>query len=141
MLVPRFVEQFHEAHAAFDQPARQDAVVGERWTSRLGPVHVEHVLWLLGNVHQLRRARLHAVGHLEGTDAGLDLGIADFLQAHAVQASERIQRVALESAVDAGRIGQIQDRVAAGAELHSLVHGRQEAAAPVGVAAAGAFLA
>ena len=43
--------------------------------------------------------------------------------------------------VDAARVGEIKDRVAAGAELHALVDRGQEAAAPVGVAAAGALLA
>ena len=45
------------------------------------------------------------------------------------------------SRVDAGRVGEVQDRVAAAAERHALVDGRQEAAAPVRVAAAGALAA
>ena len=39
----------------------------------------------LRDVHQLRRAGLHAVGHLERVDARGDLGIADVVQAHLVQ--------------------------------------------------------
>ena len=44
VLVPGFVEELHEAHAPLDQPAGQQAVVGERRLARLGAVHVEHVL-------------------------------------------------------------------------------------------------
>ena len=52
-----------------------------------------------------------------------------------------VERVALELGVDAARVGEIQDRIAAGAELDALVDRRQKAAAPVGVAAAGPLLA
>ena len=45
------------------------------------------------------------------------------------------------AAVDAAAVGQIQHRLAAGAERHALVHGGQKAAAPVRVAAAGPLLA
>ena len=61
VLVPGFVEELHEAHAALDQPAGQQAVVGERRLARLGAVHLEDVLRLAGDVHQLR-ARWSACG-------------------------------------------------------------------------------
>ncbi len=49
--------------------------------------------------------------------------------------------IVLKLGIDAPRIGEIQDRVAAGAKLHALVDRGQKAAAPVGVAAAWALLA
>ena len=52
-----------------------------------------------------------------------------------------VERVALHRVVHAARVGQVQHRLAAAAERHALVDGGQEAAAPVGVAAAGPLLA
>ena len=41
VLVPRLVEELHEADAALDQPAGEQAVVGEGWLAGLGAVHVQ----------------------------------------------------------------------------------------------------
>ena len=40
--VPAPVEELHVAHAVLDQPAGEQAVVGERRRARLGAVHLEH---------------------------------------------------------------------------------------------------
>ena len=45
MLVPGFVEELHEADAALDQPAGQQAVVGKRRFAGLGAVHVQTSSW------------------------------------------------------------------------------------------------
>ena len=57
VLVPRLVEDLHEPHAALEQPAGQQAGVGERRLARLGAVHVEDVLRLAADVHHLGRGR------------------------------------------------------------------------------------
>ena len=58
VLVPRLVEDLHEPHAPLDQPAGQQAVVGERRLARLGAVHLERcACGSLRDVHQLRGAR------------------------------------------------------------------------------------
>ena len=98
VLVPGFVEELDEAHAALDQAAGQQAVVGEatacparRRTSR------GCASGSLRDVHQLGRARLHAEGHLERVDAGGDLGIADRRRGACWFSSpERVERVALQ---------------------------------------------
>ena len=60
----------------------------------------------------------------------------------AIQFGQRVERVrAAGLAVDAGRIGEVQDRIAGRAEQHAVVGGGQKAAAPVGRAAAWALLA
>ncbi len=76
MLVPGLVKQLDEAHAALDQPARQQAVVGERRLARLGAVHVQNVFRLAGEIHQLGGAGLHAESHLERVDPRGDFRIA-----------------------------------------------------------------
>ena len=80
VLVPGFVEQLHETHAALEQAPGQQAVVGERRLARLGAVHVENVLRLPRQVHQFRGAGLHAIGHLERVDARGDFRIADHIE-------------------------------------------------------------
>ena len=99
------------------------------------------MLWLAADVHDLRGGYLHAESHLVGVDPGGDLRVAHPLEPHLVEPADRLQRVALDLLVNAARVGEIKDGVAAGAELYALVDRGQEAAAPVGIAAARAFLA
>ena len=129
-----------EPDAPLEQPAGQQAGIGERRLARLGAVHLEDVPRLVGDLHQRRALGLHAEGHLEGVDPRGDLGVAGGVELHLVQLADSIEAVALEFASTPRGVGEIQHRVAAGAELDALVDGRQEAAAPVGVAAAGLLL-
>ena len=142
VLVPRFVEDLDEPHPALQQPPRQQAGVGERRLARLGTVQFEDVLGLVADVHHARCALLHAEGHLVRADPRGDLGIADFLEPHAVERLNRVERVALELA-RRSRGGSTDTSTGSPlvAELHSLINGRQESASPVGIAAAGPFLA
>ena len=55
VLVPRLVEDLHEPHASLQQPARQQAGVGERRLGRVSTIQVQHVLRLPRDVHHLRR--------------------------------------------------------------------------------------
>src|SRR6185312_7819947 len=141
VLVPGFVIELHETDTALDQAAGEQTVIGERRLARLGAVHFENVLRLFGEIHQFGRARLHAVGHLERVNACGDLGIAGHALAHLIQAANRIERIALHFAIDAARIREIEDRIAAATELDALINGGEKAAAPAGIAAARAFLA
>ena len=52
VLVPGLVEDLHEADSALEQPAGQQAGVGERRLARLGAVQVEDVLRLAADVHR-----------------------------------------------------------------------------------------
>ena len=60
---------------------------------------------------------------------------------HLVQLFHRIKRVPLQFFVDAVRVRQVQDRIAAGAELHALVDSGKKSAAPAAIAAARTFRA
>ena len=64
MMVPIAVIELDEPHAAFGQPARQQAVGGERPVTGLRAVHVENLLRLLAHVHKVRDAALHLERHL-----------------------------------------------------------------------------
>jgi hypothetical protein len=78
-----------------------------------------------GEVEQFGHRDLHPVGELEGVDAGLDLGILHDPQPQPVELGDGVDDVATSGMVDAGRIGEKQDRVALGLELHPLAAGRQ----------------
>ena len=138
VVVPPLVVELHEPYPALDQASRQQAVRGERRHPRLDAIIHQRPGRLLLEVHQLGGARLHAVGHLVGVDAGGDLGIADGAEMGRVQVAHQVERIALEPRVDARRAGHVQDRVALGPEHDPLIRARQEPVRPVGRAAADA---
>jgi hypothetical protein len=95
VLVPGFVEDLHETHSAFDQASGEQDRAGEIGLARLDAVQVEDVFWLLRQVHQVRRAGLHPVSHLERVDARGDLRITNHIEMFLVQLLDRVERVPL----------------------------------------------
>ena len=78
VLIPALVIELDEPDAALRQPARQQAVRGERARlARVGAVERQRLLRFVGEVRHLGDGRLHAKRHLVLRDARLDLGIAD----------------------------------------------------------------
>ena len=111
--VPAPVEELHEAHALFDQPPGQQAVVGEARLARLRAVGFERsACGLLGDVHHLRHASLHAEGQFVLGDARQRFRVAQARGLHLVQVAQRVERLAAQLAVHARRIGHIQHRIA-----------------------------
>ena len=92
--VPAAVIELDEAHAALDEPAREQAVVGERHLARLGAVHLVDLPRLVRDVGQLRDARLHPVRQLVRRDARRRLRIAASLVLQRVRGREQVQRLA-----------------------------------------------
>ena len=68
-------------------------------------------------------------------------GSPTLLEPQLVERPDGVERVALEVGVDAAGVREVEHGIAAGAELDALVDRRQEAAAPVRVAAAGPLVA
>ena len=131
MLIPAAMVKLHETHIALQQAPRQQTV--RRVTPRLAcvwSVKIEGALRLLRKIQQIRHRSLHAEGHLVLRDARFDLGIAEFVQVHAIQLAGRVEHFAARARVDPLRIVQVEHRIAAGPEAHTLVIGGQEAAAP-----------
>ena len=112
MAVPTPMVKLHEPHAPLDKPPSQQAIVRERDLARLGAVHLVDRLWLARDVHQLGHGRLHAICHLVLLDARDRLGVADFIELHAIEVFECIEHAAAGGGVHARRIGDIQNRVA-----------------------------
>ena len=81
------------------------------------------------DIDEVRAPALHAEGELEGVDAGFDFRIADLGVPQSIQLGEAGHLIAARRAPrEAGRIGQVEHRIAVGLELHALMLGRQEAA-------------
>ena len=82
------------------------------------PYSVEHVRRLVGDVHQLRHARLHAEGQFVLRDARGDLGIVDDVVAHARSSAATASTTSpLLVRRHARRVADVVHRVAGRVEL------------------------
>ena len=104
VMIPASMIKLHEAHPTLDQTSRQQAIVRKRRFARLSAVLVEHLLRFLLQIHQLRHACLHPVGHLEGLDARVDLGVTHSVQLHLVQVAHAIEETPPHLVVDPFRV-------------------------------------
>lgn len=130
VIVPVGVIKLHEPHAALDQAAGQKAVIGERRLARFGPVGFDRLGTFAGQVHQLGRARLHAICHFVGGDARGDFRILSVVETNLVEVVDRFDELFLTTLVDARWIGEIQNRFGPRPKGNSLVGRRQKTAGP-----------
>ena len=94
------VEELHEAHAALDQPPREDAVARKAGLDRIrgivGAVDFQNVRGLGGEVADFRHAELHAGGEFVAGDARGELAVAGMLfempRVHPLQQRARAAR-------------------------------------------------
>ena len=131
MLIPATVIELDKSDAALGQPPRQQAVRGIR--PRLfgvRAVQLKNMLRLLGQVHQFRNRGLHAVSHLILGHARIDLRVAILFRQDAIELGNAVQHAPARAGRDSRRVRKIEHRIPTRKELHSLVFGRQKAAAP-----------
>src|SRR5689334_22519081 len=77
-----------EAHAPLQQSAGDEDLP----RLRAGAVEIENMLWLLCNIKGVRSIGLHAIGHFEGLDAGLELRfMLALLQMLLIQCKQKIK--------------------------------------------------
>ena len=121
--VPAPVEELHVAHALLDQPAGEQAVVGERRLARARRRRASRTFFgSLADVHHLGHGDLHAVGQLVLADARQRLGVAELLRARSsFSLSQRVEAAAADVAAHALGVVDVQDRLADRAALHALV--------------------
>ena len=81
MLVPGLVEELHEADAALDQPAGQQAVVGERGLPGSAPYRSRICFGSRAMSISSGALDLHPERHLERVDPRGDLGVAGLVAA------------------------------------------------------------
>jgi hypothetical protein len=97
--VPAVVEQLDVPHARLGHAAGEQAVVGERFLTRLRSVRFVDVLWFLRHVHHLGDGHLHAVGEFVLADPGFGFGIAEPFEFLLVQFADRVEAAAAHVAV------------------------------------------
>ena len=131
MLVPAAVQDLHDAHAALDQPPRQQRACGERaGLLHLRAVHLQRSLRSLRQVGQLRHAASAC-----GTPFRTARCASAFpdrrtcRRSSLVQLAERIEHGAAAGCADAGGVLHVQHRIADAAQGDAAVLARQEAAA------------
>ena len=130
VVVPVGIKELHHAHAALDEPARQQAVAGKGGLAGLRAVHVQRGLVFPRDVHELRHAGLHAVGHFILADARGDLGISHHAELLLIERLHRVEHMTAVFGALACGIAEKEHRLAAAAKLDALVHAGQEAGAP-----------
>src|SRR5262249_18536336 len=129
--VPVVVIDLHEPHAALDQPAGEQYRLRER-TGLLRLVAIEFVGRgrLAAEVGQLRHGRMHPVGEFVLFDPRVRLGVADLPGGHLVESLETVQCLATNFGGHAGRVVDVEDRVAAGTQSDARVFAGKEPGRP-----------
>ena len=131
MVIPAAVIELHKADTALDESAGQEAVVGEGRLSGLGAVLLQHLAGLLLQIHELRHAALHAVGHFERLNPGVDLGVAQGIELELIQLVNPVEEPPSHLVVHSLWIGDIKDRLSLRSKLDALMVAGQEAATPI----------
>ncbi len=131
MLVPAAMEKLGETDSALGHAAGEQAVVCESpGDAGVFPIERENGFRFVGKIRQLWRGGLHAKCHLILADAGKDFRIAHFAVAEVVQASEVVEHFSAVVSGDTFGIVEEKDGVFPAAELHALMAGGEESAAP-----------
>ena len=133
VLVPSAMKELDEGHAAFGEPAGDEAVVGETFPHGVLAVEVEHVLGFVLQVDQFGHAGLHAVGHLVLGDAGVDFGVAGLLLLGLVDFGDSVEHGTAHVARDAFGVGEVKHGIPGAAELDPLVLGGKDPLPPEAV--------
>ena len=117
------LKELNEAHVPFGQSSSEQAVrrVGAG-ALHVRTVHVEHMLWLIGHIQQVRHARLHPKRHLVLGDASPRFWMAQFLRLEFIQIAQRVKALATHRPIHARRIGRVQNRIPLRAALNPLVN-------------------
>ena len=121
-------DEFHEADAAFDQTAGEQAFAAEIVCDGFAnAVEFFGGVGLFGDVNGIGRGALHAPGEFVGGDAGVQGGIVragTFL--NTVDFVDEIERFPLDGGGDAVGILQVENGAFAAAEDGALVDGGEE---------------
>ena len=136
--VPALVIDRDEPHAPLHEPPGDQAGPGEARLLGRAAIESQRLRALVGEVHQLRRRGLEPVSHLVAGDPRGDLRVTIDGQPPAVDGRDHVECLGSQAAV--GPVGgiDVEDRGTRVAKPRAGVDARQEAARPVGTAAADA---
>ena len=131
VVIPVVVVDLDEADATFDEAAGHEGAVGEgAGFSGVFAVEFEDVLGLLGQVGEFGHAGLHAEGHFVLLDAGVGLGVGDFLVGDFVEGVDAVEGFAADGGGDAWGVVDVEDGVASGTEGDAGVFAGEVAGGP-----------
>ena len=131
VVVPVAVVELDEADAPFSHPSSQQAVSGKAaGGSHVVPITPEHVLRLIGEVHQIRHARLHPIRHLGLGDPSFNLRISHAGEILAVEIRELAEHPPPSFPVHSLGIPQAHNGLSRAAKLNLLVGAGEKTAAP-----------
>ena len=126
------MHDLNETRPPLGQTPGHQAIIGKRaFFPHAGAIHCEDGLRFLGQIREFGHGGLHPIGHFILSDPGLDLGVAQLLVLPLVHLVEIIQQPTADGRRHAFRILQIENRTSVAAEFDPLMHGGQEAGAPI----------
>jgi len=127
VLVPAGVHELDKLCSAFSEAPGEEGITGEgAGFVDARTVEVEDFLWFVGDVGKFRYAGLHTVGHFVLRNAGGDFWIAIILMLHLVKAADVVEEFTPHGFTHSIGVGEIENRVAGGAELDALVASGEE---------------
>ena len=129
MLVPSLMVKLHEADTTLHQPAREQAVIGERGFSRLGAVQGQRFLGSLAMSINPERSTASETPSRR-SDARRISGSPVASSAQLIQLNDLSECRVAPPSLHAFGVGEVKHRVAATAELHTLVNRGKESAPP-----------
>ena len=111
VVIPAFVENLDEAHAALDEPAGEQAVFGEDSSRSIvvETVESQNVVGFALHVREFGNGCLHAVGQFVLSDAGLDFGIVVAIEGVGVELAESIDHITAMVGGDAVRVIEVEE--------------------------------
>ena len=134
VLVPARVHELDELSSAFGETTGEQTIAGEG-ARLMDPwsVEIEDLLGLIGDVGEFGDTGLHTIGHFILRDTGGDFRITVILVLHLVEAANIVEELAAHGLTHPIRIRKVEDRVAGGSKLNTLVARRKEPGSPVEV--------
>ena len=130
VVIPVGVIELNKAHASFDESAGEQAIAGVGGFFSGAPVQGEGGLIFAREIHEFRRAGLHAVGCFVAIEAGEDFRITGGCELFVIEGGDGGLEVEFGFTAQPLRAAKVEDGIAGGAEGDSLKRGGEESAAP-----------
>ena len=117
MLIPPRMVELNEPHVPLGQTSRQQAVRREgAGVLRLRSVQFKNALRLARQVHYVRHAGLHAIGHLVLGYPGIDFRISEIAELQMLHLGPTIQKAAAALSGNPIWVLKIKHRIFAGSK-------------------------
>ncbi len=130
VVIPVGVIELNKAHASFDESAGEQAIAGVGGFFSGAPVQGEGAFIFAREIHEFRRAGLHAVGCFVAIETGEDFRITGGRELFVIEGGDGGLEVEFGFTAESLRAAKVEDGIAGGAEGDSLKRGGEKSAAP-----------